>query len=65
MHVISASMIRAFTRLHPVAGVAAERWLRAFKKGEYRNFAEIKRDFPSADLVGGLMVLTYRAIITG
>jgi len=68
MHVISASIIRAFTRIHPGASVAAERWLRAFKRGEYRNFGEIKRDFPSVDLVGGLMVFNlsgnhYRLIV--
>jgi mRNA interferase HigB len=31
-------------------------WYGVLKKNNYRNFAELRRDFPHADQVGGLTV---------
>ncbi|SMB85498.1 mRNA-degrading endonuclease (mRNA interferase) HigB, toxic component of the HigAB toxin-antitoxin module [Deinococcus hopiensis KR-140] len=53
MRVISWSTLRAFAAAHPDAQNPLNTWHNLAKKGTYRNFAELKATFASADQVKG------------
>lgn len=57
MHVISPKRIKQFIAAHPGADLAAlDRWYRQAKQAEWHTFAEVRADFPSADVVGRFVV---------
>jgi mRNA interferase HigB len=52
MHVISFRRIRQFFSTHRDAESSLTAWYKTTKKANWRNFAELKQFYPSADLVG-------------
>ena len=56
MHVISKKALRAFGKRHPDSKIALNRWFELIDKQEFRNFAELRKIFGSADRVGSLIV---------
>lgn len=56
MHVISRKALRLFWKKHPDSKLPLERWHQIVSKTTYRSFAELRRTFPSADLVEGFVV---------
>lgn len=57
MHVISRKKIREFLAAHPSADpISLDRWYKTAKKARWNHFADVRSDFPSADLVGDLVV---------
>ena len=67
MRVISHKAIRQFGRKHADSIGALDAWYLVTKRATWSNLAEMKSDFPSADLVGGRTVFnikgnTYRLI---
>ena len=56
MHVISRSWLREFWRTHPQAESRLKASFKLAKSARWANFAELRRDFPSADQVGKLTV---------
>jgi len=60
MHVISFKRIREFFFTHRDAEGSLTAWYRTVKKANWQNVAELKRTYPTADLVGRYMVFNIR-----
>jgi mRNA interferase HigB len=56
MHVITKKRIDKFTKFHPDCFSALEAWYRIVKNNIFRSFSELKYHFPSADMVGKLII---------
>ena len=56
MHVISRKALREFWRKHPDSQTPLARWFKLISSQKFRNFAELRTVFPSADQVGNLTV---------
>lgn len=56
MHIISMRRLREFWELHPNAERPLRAWFVRVEHVQWRNFAEVRGDFPSADQVGRLTV---------
>lgn len=56
MHIISRKALRDFWERHPDSEDPLLRWYKIIERSEYRTFAELRATFPSADLVGDLIV---------
>jgi mRNA interferase HigB len=52
MHVISVKRIREFIVTHRDAESSLMAWYKTAKGATWKNLAELKRTYPSADLVG-------------
>ena len=51
MRIIKISMIREFWLGHREAESSLRTWVQQTKAAEWRNFADVRKTFPSADLV--------------
>jgi len=51
VHVISQKTLREFEKAHADAAVPPRAWLKLARHGRFRNLAELKRTFASADMV--------------
>ena len=56
MHVITQRRLRDFWRLYPEAENPLRAWLRRVKKADWKKFADVRADYPSADQVGKFTV---------
>jgi mRNA interferase HigB len=56
MHVISRKALRLFWERHPDSQAPLARWYKIVSLTEFRTFAELREVFPSADMVGDLVV---------
>lgn len=56
MHVISRKALLEFGCEHPDAAGALNAWFRIVERTEFESFDDLRKIFPSADLVGGLVV---------
>ena len=56
MHVISRKALRRFWGRHPDSEVPLSRWFRIVRRSEFASFAALRAAFPSADMVGDLVV---------
>jgi mRNA interferase HigB len=52
VRVISRKAIREFVAKHPDAAAPLDNWHRITRGAQWRNFAEVRQDFRSADVVG-------------
>jgi mRNA interferase HigB len=52
MHVITRKRLNEFARKHPETRSALAQWYRLARKIRFRNFVDLRRTFPSADVVG-------------
>ena len=69
MHVISRKALREFWERYPDSQAPLLRWHRIVTQSEFESFAELRTTFPSADLVGDLVVFNiggnkYRLIVS-
>ena len=67
MHVISAKALRLFWQKHPDAEQPLRVWLKVAETAQWKKFADVRKVFNSADLVGVYTVFnikgnTYRLI---
>ena len=51
MRIIKTSMLREFWQDHREAEASLRIWVQQAKAAEWRNFADVRKTFPSADLV--------------
>jgi mRNA interferase HigB len=51
VHIISRKMLRAFWEKHPESESALARWFKVMRHTDFKNFAELREAFPSADKV--------------
>lgn len=68
MHVISRKALREFWERFPDSQAPLLRWYKIVTLSEFKSFAELRMTFPSADLVGDLVVFNiggnkYRLIV--
>jgi mRNA interferase HigB len=49
-------MLNKFAAIHPDAKSSLQHWYKVMKSAQFRNFAELRATFPSADQVGKLTV---------
>lgn len=56
MRVISKTKINEFAVEHPDSETSLISWYKAVLNTDFNNFAELRKMFPSADLVGKLTV---------
>ena len=56
MHVISRKAIRDYCKVHPIATESLDYWFRIVKKADWTNFAELRKTFSNADMVGKCIV---------
>ncbi len=56
MHVITRKRILEFSRLHPDSRGALETWHTLVEKTRFLSFPDLRKVFPSADWVSGLVV---------
>lgn len=56
MTVIGHGALESFWRKHGLAKGPLSRWYSITQLQKWRNLADVKRTFPSADLVGGCVV---------
>jgi mRNA interferase HigB len=60
MHIITFRKLREFWQENPDAENALRAWFGIVRRASWNNLAELKRDFPSADLVGLCTVFNIR-----
>ena len=68
MDIISKKALSTFWQQHPQAKQPLRGWFVRVKHSKWRNFAELRQVYPSADLVGRLTVFNigggnYRLIV--
>ena len=56
MHVISRKTLKTFWEKHPESQTALKRWFKIVRQTDFKNFADLRTTFPSADLVDNLVV---------
>jgi mRNA interferase HigB len=56
MHIISKKKLRDFWGEYPKAKSPLEAWYQVAKRAEWENFADVRKTFNSADLVGRFVV---------
>ena len=56
MRIISKKTLQVFWEEYPTAQNPLQGWFTRVKNARWHNFAELRSDFPSADLVGRLTV---------
>jgi mRNA interferase HigB len=56
MHVISRKALRMFWQRHPDSQQSLRRWHKLMTTTDYGSFAELRKTFPSADMVDSLTV---------
>ncbi len=57
MHIITRSKLVEFWKKHPPAEVGLAAWFQKVKAAKWKTLNEIKKDFPTADLVGNNRVI--------
>ena len=68
MRVLSRRRLREFWEQHPDSQTPLDAWHKRAEKTDWRNFAELKADYRTADLVGPYVVINvggnkYRLIL--
>ena len=56
MHLITRKTLRTFWQKYPDSRTALEKWSKIIEKNNFDSFAQLRATFPSADLVGKLIV---------
>jgi mRNA interferase HigB len=56
MHVISRRALQQFWELYPASKAPLVRWFKIVQQSDFVSFNDLRRTFPSADLVGDLIV---------
>ena len=56
MHIISRKTLVEFSKEHPDSQQPLAHWFKIVEKTEFKNFVELRKVFPSADLVNNWVV---------
>lgn len=56
MHIISRKVLRQFWQEYPDSQTALIRWFKLMETEKFQSFEELRSVFPSADIVGDLIV---------
>ncbi|MFM7442091.1 MAG: type II toxin-antitoxin system HigB family toxin, partial [Snowella sp.] len=64
MHIISRKALRQFWQKYPDSEPALIRWFKIMNSTSFETFDELRSLFPSADLVGDLIVFRNEDLIS-
>lgn len=56
MQILGLHAVERFGKQYPASRKALDRWTRLIKEGSFGNFVELRRLFPTADIVGNKVV---------
>jgi mRNA interferase HigB len=56
MHIISRKALRSFWQRYPESEAPLTRWYKIMDQSTFGNFAQVRATFPTADMVGELVV---------
>lgn len=56
MHIVSLKTLRTFWEKHPDSFIPLSRWYKIVERSNFGSFVELRATFPTADLVGDLVV---------
>jgi mRNA interferase HigB len=56
MHVISRKALRLFWQKHPDSKAPLNRWFQIVRRTAFKDFASLRRTFPTADLVDRFII---------
>ena len=56
MRIISRKALREFRERYPDSQMALTRWYKTMERSQFNNFMELRAAFPSADIVGNLVI---------
>ncbi len=56
MHIISQSTLKIFWKIHPQSEVGLRYWYKLANEDKWQSFDDIRKIFPSADLVSNFIV---------
>jgi mRNA interferase HigB len=56
MHIVSLKTLRTFWEKYPDSLIPLSRWYKIVERSNFDSFVELRATFPSADLVGDLVV---------
>jgi mRNA interferase HigB len=65
MRVITRKRLIEFAEKHLQAESALDHWYRIVKHTDFASFAELRKAFPSADIVGRLTVFNIEGVKNG
>jgi mRNA interferase HigB len=68
MHIISKKLLREFWQENPDSEIPLSNWYKLVQKSNWQNPAQLRKDFPQADLVGRCTIFNvggnkYRLIV--
>lgn len=68
MHVVTKKRLQEFWNSYPDSETSLMHWFRTAKKADWKNLADIRSDFPHADLVGECVIFNisgnrYRLVV--
>jgi mRNA interferase HigB len=52
MHIVARTKLISFWEKHPDSEIPLKTWYKKVKQAQWKNYHEIKKDFPSADQIG-------------
>jgi len=69
MHIISRKALQRFWKQYPESKNTLSRWFKAMQKSTFNNFSELRAAFPTADIVGDLIIFNisgnkYRLVVS-
>jgi mRNA interferase HigB len=60
MHIISRKKLLEFSNLHKDAEASLDTWYRTAKSAKWKNLAEVRQNYASADIVGKYTVFNIK-----
>ena len=60
MHVISRKKLLLAGKVHAELNAPLDAWYRVAKRAVWRSLADVRRELPTADAVGGLVVFNIK-----
>ena len=60
MHIISRKKLLEFSKVHQNAGASLDTWYRTAKSAKWKNLVEVRKTYPSADIVGKYTVFNIK-----
>ena len=60
MHVISRKKLLLAASVHTELNAPLDAWYRVAKRAAWRSLADVRRELPTADAVGGLVVFNIK-----
>lgn len=57
MHIVARPILEKFWKKHPPAEVGLKAWYKKVKAAKWKSMQDLKKDFPTADVIGNDRVI--------